>query len=103
MNANGESNKSWLAKKYFDEVSLQFRTVWDLYIKFYTIFLTFNIAGIAATVQYISQDGRHVVVAAFVTQNLVALITALQIAYYSKSSALRSVELADVINKGDGE
>jgi hypothetical protein len=64
-----EPDSLWLEHKYFDEVSLQFRTVWDLYIKFYTVFLTVQIAGLGAIVQYVAQSNRILIVLAFILNN----------------------------------
>jgi len=84
-----ESNTDWLAKKHFDELSLQLRSVWDLYLKFYTVFLTFNILALAAVVQHIARDNRTIIVVALVLQNLLSGITAVCIGCFSKDSARR--------------
>ena len=92
-----ELGNAWLATKYFDEVSLQYRTIWDLYIKWYTVFLTANVLGLGATVQYVHSGKRTWIVVAFVVQNMLAASTAVAIALYSRSSARRMTELASLI------
>jgi hypothetical protein len=37
--------QDWLLKRRHEDVSTTFRTGWDLYIKFYTVFLTFSMAA----------------------------------------------------------
>jgi len=36
----------WLGKKLLDETSLAYRTVWDLYLRFYTVYLTFSVVAL---------------------------------------------------------
>lgn len=78
------SDERWLYEKYFDEYSLQLRTSWDLYIKFYTAFLTMNIAALGLTVQYIETDRRWPLVLLFVLQNFTSLLTAINMSYFTR-------------------
>ena len=39
-------DSTWLIKRRHEDLSQTFRTSWDLYIKFYTVFLTFSIAAL---------------------------------------------------------
>lgn len=74
----------WLIKKYIDESSIQYRAVWDLYIKFYTVFLTFNATAIAVTAEYIKgHEARNLICILFILQNLVSGVTALNISIFS--------------------
>jgi hypothetical protein len=91
------ASKEWLAKKYFDELSLQFRTVWDIYIKWYTVFLTTNVVAIGAVVQYVIPENRGVLVFAFAAQNALGLMTALFIGRFSRTTAKRMVLIAALI------
>jgi hypothetical protein len=90
-----ESALAWLAKKYFDECSLQFRTVWDLYLKFYVVFLTVNATALGLTVQYVElRESRAVIAAAFVMQNIFAAVTAFMVSRFSAKVAVRAQDLA---------
>lgn len=89
-----ESNRDWLARKTLEECSLQFRTVWDIYIKWYTIFLTFNIAGIGVAAQHLKGLAVGVVALTFVAENLISLLTAIYIARFSISIERRALEAA---------
>lgn len=78
----------WLLKKLMEEHSLALRTVWDLYLKFYTVFLGFNIAAFAGTVQYITkQPGRRSVSEVFIAENMISLVTAVGMAIFSMRSS----------------
>lgn len=80
----------WLVKKLIEENSLAFRTVWDLYLKFYTVFLTFSITALALTVQYVKhQNQRLPIVLVFVFQNLISAGTAYGVARFSYVSGKR--------------
>jgi hypothetical protein len=91
------SFQDWLIKKQLEELSVQFRTVWDLYIKFYTIFLTFTIASLGAVIKYIdSPGGKAAISLCFIAQNIVSGITAFKIAMYSQTTQKRAEKLVDV-------
>jgi len=87
MGESADPNLDWLAKKFWDEVSIQYRTLWDLYLKFYTVFLTFNILGLGVALQYIPTDRRLVITVAFILQNALSMFTALSVAHFSHISA----------------
>lgn len=97
------SKADWLRQKYIDEASLQFRTVWDLYLKFYTVFLTFNITALGLTIQFVKgSDQRLVLVLAFILQNVVASITAARISVFSVDCSKRMAEVAAEYIKSEG-
>jgi hypothetical protein len=82
-----EFSKAVLLHRYSD-IGVNFRIVWDLYIKFYSVFLTFSVAALAWLA---SKDDpfaaggseRWTVVAAFVIQSLFTALTSAKIALYS--------------------
>ena len=96
---------SWLARKYFDEISLQFRTAWDIYIKWYTVFLTANVLALAGAVQYVEPDNRLIVAITFCIQNVLALLTAVYMALFSRRTAerIRAVSVAIASEDGPGD
>jgi len=76
---------------------LQYRTVWDLYIKFYTVYLTFNAAAFGLTVQYVTNpNARSIVCVLFILQNLISGTTAYKIAQFSLNIKRHSEELANL-------
>ena len=89
------SNERELAKRYMDELSTQLTSAWDVYIKFYTVFLTANVTALAL----IEKEGNSIVpvVTAFMVQNVVSLATAVYMAFYSRSAAGHFVELSRVL------
>lgn len=82
-----ETETRWILRKNLEETSLNFRTVWDLYLKFYTVFLTFNIVAMA----WLFGDKAKVpkgwplyfMVAVFATQCVLTGITSWLVAEYS--------------------
>jgi len=88
-----DGNADWLARKQFEERNQNYRTVWDLYLKFYTVFLTVNIVGIGVVVQHVPQQQRIPIIAAFVIQNLLSAGTAYFIARFSKEASAEVEEL----------
>lgn len=83
------SDDDWLLKTLVQENGTSFRTVWDLYLKFYTAFLTFSVLALGLTVQYIHRENRLPVILAFVFQNVLSGGTAFGMARFSKQSSRR--------------
>ena len=82
-----DPNADWLFQKLIDENAVAYRTVWYLYLKFYTVFKTVNIAALAFTVEYVSQNARLPIVIAFAGQNIISGVTAFQVSEFSARSA----------------
>lgn len=79
-----------ISKLVVSELSIEFRTSWDLYIKFYTAFLVFNITGLGLVAEKVkSRNAQFLIAAAFVLQNVLSACTAAQMANYSRSAAER--------------
>ena len=93
----------WVLKKYFEEHCQNLRHSWDLYIKFYTVFLTINIVCLGATVQHISQGNRWPIVFTFIIQNLISTITAILFGRNTKSTASKVTNVAKAIIKSEQE
>lgn len=83
------SNIEWVRDKIFNETNEQFRTAWGLYLKFYTVFMTANVAGIGLTVEFLSGVGRAPVIIAFVVQNVMSLLTAYYMTRFSSETSKR--------------
>lgn len=95
MATEREREIRWLARKYFDEYSLQFRTTWQLYLTFYVAFITLNGGALGLTVQYVtSQNARLIIGITFVFQNVLAASTAVFIAIYSSTIATEICDIA---------
>src|SRR6267378_5339783 len=41
-----ESTQEWILKRRHEDLGVTVRMCWDLYIKFYTVFLTFSVVGL---------------------------------------------------------
>lgn len=81
----------WLLKKRIEEASAMFRAVWDNYIKFYTVFLTFSLGALGWIIEHSdSQALRHshtVIVIVFIGQSLLTSITSVAVSLYSRRTA----------------
>jgi hypothetical protein len=85
-----ETEMQWLLRKNIEEISQNFRTVWDLYLKFYTVFLTFNIVAMAWLFgdKGRIQEGKplYFMVTVFAIQCILTGITSGMVANYSKDT-----------------
>ncbi|HTC48457.1 MAG TPA: hypothetical protein VK722_14125 [Candidatus Aquilonibacter sp.] len=75
----------WVLKQRIQDVGTMFRTVWDIYIKFYTVFLTFSLAAMSWLIEHkITSSHSHKVIAiVFIGQSLLTSITSVAIGLYS--------------------
>lgn len=83
------------------ELNDQVLRAWDIYIKFFTVFLTVNIAALGLIVEK-TQPGsaaRWVVGITFVVQNAIAVITGLEMARYTRRATASLTEMkADALS-----
>lgn len=97
----GDSNLEWLSKAQYEERNQNYRTVWDLYLKFYTVFLTMNIVGLGVVVQHVkSIEPRWWIVAAFTVQNLLSAGTAFWISRFCTDASNEVERLSSAILSG---
>ena len=75
----------WVLKQRTKELGTMFRTVWDIYIKFYTVFLTFSLAAMGWLIEHkITSSHSHKIIAGvFIGQSLLTAITSGAIGFYS--------------------
>jgi uncharacterized membrane protein len=73
-----------------------FRSVWDLYIKSYTVFLTFSLGAMGWLIEHRetqSMEHNHKVVAVvFIGQSILTCVTSVGVAIYSYETSKRMVE-----------
>jgi hypothetical protein len=86
-----------LALEQYRELNTNFRSLWDIYIKFYTVFLTANVVGIGVVLDRVEPDNRPLIAAAFVAQNLLAAATAAGLATYGKRCARGLQDAANLL------
>ena len=101
--ADHPKSDDWLGKKLLDETSLSYRTVWSLYLQFYTVFLTFSIVALGLTLEHVSRNNRWPIAFALIIQNLLSAATAGCIARFSGISARRYEELCKIYIEADPE
>jgi hypothetical protein len=91
---------SRLAFAQYQELGMSLRSSWDIYIKFFTVFITFNVIAIGAVVERVDPINRPLMAAAFIAQNLLASGTALGLAWYTKKCRGQLERIADVLLQG---
>jgi hypothetical protein len=85
-NSFEERQQAFLQAQY-QEVGINFRAVWDFYIKFYIAFIALNFTALGLVIQYMDQPHRWPVVLCFCIQNLLAAGTAWGVGAYSQQAA----------------
>jgi amino acid transporter len=70
-----------------EELLTQFRTVWDIYIKFYTVFLSISVAAITFVAGTGYKGSRRIVAVAFIVQTLMTLGTTIGVGMFSRQTA----------------
>jgi hypothetical protein len=75
----------WVLKQRTKELGTMFRTAWDIYIKFYTVFLTFSLAAMGWLIEHkITSSHSHKLLAGvFIGQSLLTSITSGAMGFYS--------------------
>ena len=76
----------WALKTRLSEISINFRTTWDLYLKFYTVFLTFNVAALAwffSSAHNWSSKAKWLIAGVFIMESVIVALTSAKIALYS--------------------
>jgi hypothetical protein len=105
-------NRLWLLKSRYADLGTTFRTVWDLYIKFYTVFLTFNIAALGfflskgsflAQLATTSKRYIYVLVLVFAVQSALLCGTSILMAKYSTKAAADQKRLENELLLGDAQ
>lgn len=80
----------WLLKQRIEELGTTFRAVWDYYIKFYTVFLTFSLGAmswlIAQKDSPAIQRNHRMIAGVFIFQTLLVAGTSLGVAIYSRQT-----------------
>jgi hypothetical protein len=88
---------SRLAFEQYRELATSFRNTWDVYVKFFTVFITFNVIAIGAVLERVDPANRPLMAAAFIAQNVLAAGTALGVAWYSRGCKQQLERTADVL------
>jgi hypothetical protein len=88
----------WLLKRRHEDLGTMFRAVWDNYIKFYTVFLTFSVTALGWLLSHTGADAPpvkidHVVSVVFIVQSVLTSITSGALAVYSRRVAREYAQL----------
>lgn len=87
----------WVLSSNYTELNIHFRFVWETYIKYFTVFLTFNVAALALTIRFITLEQRLLIVVIFAILNLITAVTGARVAEYSRSTSKRIEGVVDAI------
>jgi hypothetical protein len=91
-----EGPARWLLKRRYEELGAMFRAVWDNYIKFYTVFLTFNLTAMGFLVlQHPTSRFRTILVIVFTAKSLLVAVTSARIAIYARAAGKQNKELEE--------
>lgn len=99
-----ESPQEWILKRRHEDLGVTVRMCWDLYIKFYTVFLTFSVIGLGwiltrpADVQTIPR-GKQVIAIVFLVQTILTAITSAGIALYTGHVATDQDHIEDLLTQ----
>src|SRR5690348_3775886 len=88
---------TWLLQNYYLETLKVYTKVWEIYIQFYTVFLTANVLGLGLAAEHIGLGKRGPVVAAFILQNVLTVATSLGVAAYGNVAHKNLSEVAVVL------
>jgi hypothetical protein len=86
-----------LAFEQYRELNSNFRSMWDVYIKFYTVFLTANVISIGVVIDRVDPANRPLIAAAFIAQNILAALTSAGLAAYSRTCRARLAAAAELL------
>lgn len=87
------SEGMWLHRTYYLETLKVYAKVWDIYIKFYTVFLTANVLGLGLVIENMPTK-RWPVCLAFICQNVVTIGTSFSVGLYSRKTDDKLIQIA---------
>jgi hypothetical protein len=79
-----EDEHVWVLRRRHVELGLNLRAAWDIYIRFYTVFLTFSLAALAWTFSSERTPAIRTVAWAFIGQTVLTAITSMLVALHSR-------------------
>jgi hypothetical protein len=82
-NNTEDDNATWLHRAYYEETLKVYSTAWSLYISFYTVFLTANVAGLGIVLEYVPRGDKWPIALAFGIQNVITAVTSFSMSKYS--------------------
>jgi hypothetical protein len=97
----------WALQRRFDEIGVNFRNTWDLFLKIYTVILTANVVALAWFAANPQPAGpTWYLTVAFVVQDVLLAIQAVRMARYSGQARAEVRETAEALTalaKNEGE
>jgi hypothetical protein len=83
-----ESAQEWILKRRHEDLGVTVRMCWDLYIKFYTVFLTFSVIGLGWMLTRpgdiaVVPRAKQVIAIVFLIQTILTAMTSGGIALYT--------------------
>jgi hypothetical protein len=99
-----ESPQEWILKRRHEDLGVTVRMCWDLYIKFYTVFLTFSVVGLGwvltrpGDIQMLPR-AKQVIAIVFVIQTILTAITSAALALYTVHVAHNQAHIEDLLTQ----
>src|SRR5215467_13757228 len=101
-----ESAQEWILKRRHEDLSLTFRSSWDLYIRFYTVFLTFSVIGLGwvltgpAEIRMVPR-AKQVITIVFLIQTILTAVTSGAMALYTEHVAHEQEQIENLLTQSD--
>lgn len=92
-----KAGEEWFAKSLLEDAFQGYKSVWELYLKFETVFLSINFVALGVAIQHVKPEHRGPLVWAFVIQNAVTSTTSLCVAIYSWKTVQRYEQICKKI------
>jgi len=99
-----ESPQEWILKHRHEDLGVTVRMCWDLYIKFYTVFLTFSVIGLGwmltrpGDAQMLPR-AKEVVALVFLIQTILTAATSAGIAIYTVHVAQDQAHIEELLTQ----
>jgi hypothetical protein len=102
-----ESPQEWILKRRHEDLGVTVRMCWDLYIKFYTVFLTFSVIGLGWILTHPSDipmvpRAKQVIAIVFLIQTILTASTSAAIAVYTVHVAHDQEHIEDLLTQSHG-
>ena len=102
-----ESPHEWVLKRRHEDLGVNVRMCWDLYLRFYTVFLTFSVVGLGwvltrpGDIQMVPR-AKQVIAIVFLIQTILTALTSAALAPYTRHVAHDQERIEDLLTQSHG-
>jgi len=102
-----ESSQEWILKRRHEDLGVTVRMCWDLYIKFYAVFLTFSVVGLGWVLTrpsdiQMAPRAKQVIAIVFLIQTILTALTSAAMAIYTVRVAHDQEHIEDLLTQSHG-